>query len=333
MSADPQVHEDTGNIRPGDAVRVGFIDRAGRMGPYLRLMRLDRPIGAWLLFWPCVFGLELGTASLGFGWPSSIYILLSALGSILMRGAGCTYNDIVDRDIDARVARTRGRPIPSGQVTVKQAWIFCAIQLALALIVLLAICLIHPLAQRLGANYAGFNGFAALVAIGSLFFVAVYPFMKRITWWPQAWLGLTFNWGVLFGFAAVTARLGTAPALFYAGCFFWTIGYDTLYAFSDIQDDLLIGVKSSAIRLGESAYKWLYAFYCSAIALMLAGGLAAGLGIIFICAMVLPALHLSWQMRRVRIDDPQLCLRLFKANRDTGALIALALLIGAIAPL
>lgn len=328
MSADPQ--EDTRSIRPADAVRVGFIDRARRIGPYLRLMRLDRPIGIWLLFWPCVFGLELGTAALGFGWPSGTYILLSAVGAILMRGAGCTYNDIVDRNIDARVARTRGRPIPSGQVTVSQAWVFCAIQLFLALIVLLAICLIHPLAQTLGANYARFNGFAALVAIGSMFFVALYPFMKRITWWPQAWLGLTFNWGVLFGFAAVTFRLGIAAALFYAGCFFWTIGYDTLYALSDIQDDLVIGVKSSAIRLGGSAYGWLYAFYCAAIGLMLAGGLSAGMGIIFICAMALPALHLYWQIRVVRIDDPALCLRLFRANRDTGALIALALLIGAI---
>lgn len=331
MSADPQ--EDTVRIRPADAVRVGFIDRAGRIGPFMRLMRLDRPIGIWLLFWPCVFGLELGTASLGFGWPSGTYVLLTALGSILMRGAGCTYNDIVDRNFDARVARTRGRPIPSGQVTVKQAWIFCVIQLVLALVVLLAICLIHPLATTLGGNYARFNSFAALIAVGSLFFVALYPFMKRVTWWPQAWLGLTFNWGVLFGFAAVTARLGTAAGLFYAGCFFWTIGYDTLYAFSDIQDDLLIGVKSSAIRLGESAYKWLYAFYGAAIGLMLAGGLAAGMGIIFICAMAMPALHLYWQMRRVRIDDAALCLRLFKSNRDTGALIALALLIGAIAQL
>lgn len=335
MSADPQAPENSSRIRPADAVRAGFIDRAARLSPYLRLMRLDRPIGAWLLFWPCVFGLELGTAALGFGWPRASYVLLCALGSILMRGAGCTYNDIVDRHIDARVARSRGRPIPSGAVTVKQAWIFCAIQLVLALAVLLAICLIRPVPVEgaAGANYPAFNRFAALIAVGSLFFVAVYPFMKRVTWWPQAWLGLTFNWGVLFGFAAVTARPGTAPALFYAGCFFWTIGYDTLYAFTDIQDDLLIGVKSSAIRLGKNAYKWLYAFYSAAIGLMLAGGIAAGMGIIFIVAMALPALHLYWQMRKLSIDDPALCLRLFRANRDTGALIALALLIGAITQL
>jgi 4-hydroxybenzoate polyprenyltransferase len=166
--------------------------------------------------------------------------------------------------------------------------------------------------------------------VTSLFFVAAYPFMKRITWWPQAWLGLTFNWGVLFGFAAAAATLDAPAWLFYAGCFFWTIGYDTLYAFTDIQDDLLIGVKSSAIRLGERAYQWLYAFYASAIGLMLAGGVAAGLGLIYMIAMLMPGLHFYWQMRRVRINDAATCLRLFKANRDAGALIALALLIGAI---
>ena len=318
MSADPQVPEDnpTG-IRPADAVRVHFIDRApAAIEPYFRLMRLDRPIGIWLLFWPCVFGLQLGAAFLGYSYPKGSYVVLAGLGSILMRGAGCTYNDIIDRHIDARVARTRGRPIPSGAVSVKQAWIFIAAQLAVAVAILLF-----------------FNRFAALVAVASLFFVAIYPFMKRLTWWPQAWLGLTFNWGVLFGYAAITGTLATAAGLFYAGCFFWTIGYDTLYAFTDIQDDLLVGVKSSAIRLGESAYSWLYAFYAAAIALMLAGGIAAGMGLIFILAMIIPGLHLFWQMRRVRIGDPILCLRLFKSNRDTGFLIALALLIGAIAQL
>ena len=318
MSADPQAPENTsGRIRPGDALRVRFIDRApAAIEPYFRLMRLDRPIGIWLLFWPCVFGLQLGAAFQGLSYPKGSYILLSTLGSILMRGAGCTYNDIVDRHIDAQVARTRGRPIPSGAVSVKQAWIFAAVQ-----VVLSAAILIY------------FNRFAALVAAASLVFVAAYPFMKRITWWPQAWLGLTFNWGVLFGYAAITGTLGTGAALFYAGCFFWTIGYDTLYAFTDIQDDLLAGVKSSAIRLGNAAYPWLYAFYASAFGLMLAGGIAAGLGIIFILAMALPGLHLYRQLRKVRIDDPTLCLRLFRANRDTGALIARALLIGAIAQL
>lgn len=312
---------------PADAIRFRFIDRApAKIEPYLRLMRLDRPIGIWLLFWPCVFGLELGTAFLGeTTFPKGLHILLCALGAVLMRGAGCTYNDIVDRHIDARVARTRGRPIASGAVTAKQAWIFMAVQLVAALAILIAICALSPTGQ--------FNRFAALVAVTSIFFVAAYPFMKRITWWPQAWLGLTFNWGVLFGFAAAADTLDLPAWLFYAGCFFWTIGYDTLYAFTDIQDDLLIGVKSSAIRLGEHAYSWLYAFYASAIGLMLAGGIAAGLGLVYIFAMALPGLHLYSQLKRVRIDDSALCLRLFKANRNTGALIALALLIGAIAQL
>ena len=318
MSVDPQVSQSTrATGRPADAVRTRFIDRGPAMvAPYLRLMRLDRPIGIWLLFWPCIFGLQLGASFLGYSWPPGLYVLLVAIGSILMRGAGCTYNDIVDRDIDARVARTRGRPIPSGAVTVKQAWIFCAAQLVISFALLFF-----------------FNRFAALIAIGSLVFVAAYPFMKRITWWPQAWLGLTFNWGVLFGYAAMTGTLGTSAGLFYAGCFFWTLAYDTLYALTDKQDDLTIGVKSSAIRLGDRAYPWLYAFYAAAISLMLAGGLASGMGLIFILAMALPGLHFNWQMRKLRIEDPALCLKLFRSNRDAGALIALALLIGAIAQL
>jgi len=195
MSADPQVSQNTRAAgRPADAIRTRFIDRApSAIGAYLRLMRLDRPIGIWLLFWPCIFGLELGASFLGYSYPPGLYVLLVAIGSILMRGAGCTYNDIVDRDIDARVARTRGRPIPSGAISVRQAWIFCAAQLVVSFGLLFF-----------------FNRFAALIAIGSLVFVAAYPFMKRMTWWPQAWLGLTFNWGVLFGFAAVTGTLGTS---------------------------------------------------------------------------------------------------------------------------
>jgi len=318
MSADPQVPESlAATSRPADAVRTGWIDDAPRgLQPYLRLMRLDRPIGAWLLYWPCVFGLALGAAQMGRDFPNPLYVVLTGIGAVVMRGAGCTYNDIVDRDIDARVARTRGRPIPSGAISVRQAWIFCAGQLVVSFGLLFF-----------------FNRFAALIAIGSLVFVAAYPFMKRMTWWPQAWLGLTFNWGVLFGFAAVTGTLGTSAGLFYAGCFFWTLAYDTLYALTDIQDDLLIGVKSSAIWLGNRAYPWLYAFYAAALSLMLAGGVAGGLGLIFILAMTLPALHFLWQMRKLRIEDPALCMKLFRSNRDAGALIALALLIGAIAQL
>jgi 4-hydroxybenzoate polyprenyltransferase len=316
MSADPQAPENPlRDPRPADALRAGWVDAAPRaIQPYFRLMRLDRPIGAWLLYWPCVFGLALGVAASGGTFPNPLYVVLTGVGAVVMRGAGCTYNDIVDRDFDARVARTRGRPIPSGAVSVKQAWSFA---LALSLIGLLILLT--------------FNRFAILLGASSLFLVACYPFMKRITWWPQAWLGLTFNWGVLFGFAAATGTLGLAAFLFYAGAFCWTLGYDTIYAHQDKEDDVLIGVKSSAIRLGARTMPWMYAFYAAAFALMLAGGLTAGLGVGFVLAMLVPGAHLVWQLRSLDIDRPLICLKLFKANRDTGALIAAALVIGALA--
>jgi 4-hydroxybenzoate polyprenyltransferase len=318
MSADPQVPETPfPAARPRDAVRLGWVDAApGVIQPYLRLMRLDRPIGAWLLYWPCVFGLALGAAALGNRFPNPLYVVLTGIGAVVMRGAGCTYNDIVDRDYDAKVARTRGRPIPSGAVSVKQAWLFALLQALIGFLILLS-----------------FNRFAILLGVSSLFLIACYPFMKRITWWPQAWLGLTFNWGVPFGYAAMTGTLSPAAYLFYAGCFFWTMGYDTIYAHQDKEDDILIGVKSSAIRLGASSKPWLYAFYAAAFALMLAGGLAAGLGLVFALAMLAPGAHLFWQLRALDIDRPLLCLKLFKANRDTGALIAAALILGAVARL
>jgi 4-hydroxybenzoate polyprenyltransferase len=314
MNADPQVPGKVGSVtaQPADAVTASWVEDMPRaIQPYLRLMRLDRPIGAWLLYWPCVFGLALGAAAEGRSLPNLWYIVLTGLGAVLMRGAGCTYNDIVDRDYDAKVARTRGRPIPSGAVSVKAAWAFTVAQGLAGLATLLS-----------------FNRFAILLGASSLFLVAVYPFMKRITWWPQAWLGLTFNWGVLFGFAAETARLAPAAYLFYAGCFFWTLGYDTIYAHQDKEDDILIGVKSSAIYLGARSMPWLYAFYAIALALWLAGGFAAGLRSVFALSMLAVATHLFWQLRALDIDQPLLCLRLFKANRDTGALIAGALILG-----
>jgi 4-hydroxybenzoate polyprenyltransferase len=318
MSADPQAPESpAGAPRPADAVRTGWIDDAPRaLQPYLRLMRLDRPIGAWLLYWPCVFGLALGAASVGHGIPDPLYVVLTGIGAIVMRGAGCTYNDIVDRDYDTRVARTRGRPIPSGAVSVKQAWAFALAQGLIGFSILLM-----------------FNRSAIILGASSLLLVVCYPFMKRITWWPQAWLGLTFNWGVLFGYAAETGSLSLPAYLFYAGCFFWTMGYDTIYAHQDKEDDILIGVKSSAIRLGAKSKPWLYAFYAAAFVLMLAGGFAAGLGIMFALTMLVGGAHLLWQLRSLDIDRPLLCLALFKANRDTGALIAAALVLGAMARL
>ncbi len=201
-------------------------------------------------------------------------------------------------------------------MSVKQAWAFALAQGLIGFLILLA-----------------FNRFAILLGASSLLLVVCYPFMKRITWWPQAWLGLTFNWGALFGYAAETGSLALPAYLFYAGCFFWTMGYDTIYAHQDKEDDILIGVKSTAIRLGAASMRWLYSFYAAAFVLMVAGGFAAGLGIMFASMMLVAGAHLLWQLRSLDIDRPLLCLKLFKANRDTGALIAAALVLGAMARL
>jgi 4-hydroxybenzoate polyprenyltransferase len=217
----------------------------------------------------------------------------------------------VDRDFDAKVERTRGRPIPSGAVSVKTAAIFAAALALAGLLILLS-----------------FNAFAIGIGASSLFLVVVYPFMKRITWWPQAWLGLTFNWGVVFGYAAATGSLDATALVFYAGTFFWTLGYDTIYAHQDKEDDILIGVKSSAIWLGSRSLPWLFAFYGAAAALMIVGGLMAGLGIVFVLAMLAVPAHFLWQLMRLDIDDRDLCLALFKSNHHAGALIAGALLLG-----
>jgi len=317
MNTDPQAPRGAASAverRPGDAVATSWVDGAPRfVRPYLRLMRLDRPIGAWLLFWPCVFGLALGATATGQPYPPPLYVVLCGVGAVVMRGAGCTYNDIIDRDFDAQVERTRGRPIPSGAVSVAAAWVFA---MALGLMGLCILVL--------------FNPFAVLLGAGSLFLIAAYPFMKRITWWPQAWLGLTFNCGVLFGYAAMTGTLSVAALLFYAGCFFWTLGYDIIYAHQDKEDDVLIGVRSAAIRLGTRSKPWLYVFYSAAFLLMIAGGLAAGLRIVFVVSMLVAGVHLLWQLRTLDIDRPLLCLALFKSNRDTGALIAAALILGSV---
>jgi 4-hydroxybenzoate polyprenyltransferase len=295
---------------PADALDRSWVDSAPAAArPYLRLMRLDRPIGTWLLFWPCVFGLALGAAAAGHGFDTmrdGELIALFAIGSVVMRGAGCTYNDIVDRDIDARVARTRGRPIPSGAVSVKKAWAFLAAQCAAGLVILLQL-----------------NRFSVFLGAASLLLVAAYPFMKRITWWPQAWLGLTFNWGALLGFAAERGYLTLPACLLYAAGFFWTLGYDTIYALQDIDDDALIGVKSTARLFGARSGGFVAAFYAVAFALFAAAGVAAGLG--WPLALLAAAgAHLAWQALTLDPADPARCLKLFRANRDAGFLIAAA---------
>ncbi|HEX2591466.1 MAG TPA: 4-hydroxybenzoate octaprenyltransferase, partial [Rhizomicrobium sp.] len=231
-------------LKPTDALAASWVDQVPpQMQPYLRLARLDRPIGTWLLYWPCVFGLVLGAVVAGRPFVELRdwwYVVLFGVGAIVMRGAGCTYNDIIDRDIDAQVARTRGRPIPSGAVTAKQAAMFLVAQLVVGFLILISL-----------------NWFAVALGAASLLLVAAYPFMKRITWWPQAWLGLTFNWGALLGFAAVTGNVDFADVVLYAGCFFWTLGYDTIYAHQDKEDDALIGVKSTARLLGNASREWI----------------------------------------------------------------------------
>jgi 4-hydroxybenzoate polyprenyltransferase len=308
MTAEPQA------LKPGDAVLRDWVDHAPpRVQPYLRLMRLDRPIGTWLLYWPCVLGLMLGATagdrpftSLRDWW----LLVLLGVGSVVMRGAGCTYNDIVDRDIDASVARTRGRPIPSGAVSVKQAWRFLAAQCLAGLLILLQL-----------------NTYSIELGIASLLLVAAYPFMKRITWWPQAWLGLTFNWGALVGFAAQTGGIDIADGMLYAGLFFWTLGYDTIYAHQDKEDDALIGVKSTALLLGERSGRWILGFYAVAFTLILASGFTEHAGWPFAFVMLAAGAHLLWQVRSLDIADPEKCLKLFRSNRDTGALMAAAFLL------
>jgi 4-hydroxybenzoate polyprenyltransferase len=240
-------------------------------------------------------------------WRDLYFVILLGLGALVMRGAGCTFNDIIDRKIDASVARTRGRPIPSGAVSVPAALVFLAAQCLIGFVILLQL-----------------NLFAIWLGVASLLLVAAYPFMKRVTWWPQAWLGLTFNWGALLGFAAETGRTDWADLILYAGLIFWTLGYDTIYALQDKDDDALIGVKSTARLFGDKAPSWIARFYTIAFGLILAAGYADHAGWLFTPLMLGAGAHLAWQVRRLDMYDPAVCLVLFRANRETGALVALA---------
>ncbi|MGZ5865044.1 MAG: 4-hydroxybenzoate octaprenyltransferase [Xanthobacteraceae bacterium] len=280
--------------------------------PYLRLARLDRPIGSWLLLMPCWWSAALANIAAHDPVPDFWHLMLFFIGAFAMRGAGCTWNDIVDRDIDAKVERTRSRPLPSGQVTVMQA---AAFLVALALVGLLVL--------------VQFNGFAIGAGIASLLIVAVYPFMKRITYWPQITLGLAFSWGALMGWAAAFGTLATPALLLYAGSIAWVIGYDTIYAHQDREDDALVGVKSTALLFGERTKPMLVVFYALAVALLGAAGLLAGGRLAFAIGLALFAAHLGWQVRRLDIDDPEQCLWLFKSNRDAGLILFAAMLLDA----
>ncbi|HZT26954.1 MAG TPA: 4-hydroxybenzoate octaprenyltransferase [Pseudolabrys sp.] len=280
--------------------------------PYLRLARLDRPIGSWLLLIPCWWSVGLaGLRSDHF--PSAWHIVLFFIGAFAMRGAGCTWNDLVDRDLDARVERTRSRPIPSGQVTAAQASVFLIAQALVGLVVLLQ-----------------FNRFTVICGFASLLVVVIYPFMKRITYWPQIVLGLAFSWGALMGWPAAFGRLDWPPLILYAGSICWVIGYDTIYAHQDREDDLLIGIKSTALLFRENTAPMLAGFYAAAVVLIGVAGVVAGGGAIFIAGLLVFALHLGWQVLRLDINDPAHLLMLFKSNRDAGLILFLAMLLDAV---
>jgi 4-hydroxybenzoate polyprenyltransferase len=281
--------------------------------PYLRLARLDRPIGWWLLLLPCWWSVALAAIPAREWGPNLWHLVLMLVGAIVMRGSGCTWNDLVDRDIDARVERTRSRPIPSKQVSVPAAYGFLVLQALIGLGVLLQ-----------------FNRFAVWTGIASLAVVAIYPFMKRITYWPQIFLGLAFSWGALMGWAAAFGRLDPAALLLYAGAIAWVIHYDTIYAHQDREDDLLIGMKSTAILFLTRTKPMLAAFSAASVVLIGLAGWFAGAGILFALGLVAFAAHLSWQIARLDIADPELCLRLFKSNRDAGLILFAGLVLDAL---
>lgn len=293
-----------------DALPAHWVERLlpAPARPYARLMRLDRPIGWWLLLWPCWWSAGLAADAAGRSYPDPWHLLLFLVGAIVMRGAGCTYNDIVDRDIDALAARTRARPIPSGQVSVLQAKVFLAAQAFAGLAVLLA-----------------FNRFTIVLGTASLVAVALYPFLKRVTDWPQIGLGVAFSWGALMGWAALFGGLAWAPIALYAGCILWTIGYDTVYAHQDKEDDALVGVRSTARLFGDNTRPWLAFFYAAATVLFAAAFLAAGASWLAYGGLVLGAAQLAWQVRTLDIADPDNCLRLFRSNRGYGWIVFIGL--------
>ena len=296
--------------RVPDAAPDNWVDRVAPPAwrPYLRLARFDRPIGAWLLLFPCWWAQSLAELSLGHAYPQPWFLLLFLVGAFAMRGAGCTYNDIVDRDFDARVARTAARPIPSGQVSVRGALVFLA-----------GLCLVG-----LGVLLQ-FNRYTIVLGLASLLLVAIYPFSKRYTYWPQLVLGLTFKWGALVGWSAVTGSLSPTALALYAGSVLWTIGYDTIYAHQDKEDDLSIGVKSTALRFGAATQRWVAAFYAGAVALWAVAGALAGAGAVSLLALAVAAAHFAWQVATLDTEDARNCLERFRSNQQVGWVLFLGL--------
>ncbi len=292
-----------------DAAPANWVDRfaPAALRPWLKLGRFDRPAGIWLLMLPGWWGAALAAAE-AHRTPDWTLLLRMAAGAALMRAAGCAFNDLVDRDIDRRVARTAARPVASGAISRRGAAVFLA---ALSLAAFAILLTLGPLAIGLG--------------VASLALVAAYPFMKRITWWPQAWLGLTFNWGVLLGFAAAAGALDPAAGWLYAAGIAWTLGYDTIYALQDVEDDALAGVKSSARRLGAGVRGGVAFFYTVALVLMLLTVSQAHVGWTALAGAVAFAVHAGWQTAELRPGDPRRCLQLFKSNAWAGSLVAAGL--------
>jgi 4-hydroxybenzoate polyprenyltransferase len=299
------------DLKPADALRRHWTDALPRAWkPFAQLSRLDRPIGWQLLVLPCWMGLAVARTGYGFYWPDLSYTFAFLIGAVAMRGAGCTYNDILDREIDAKVERTRLRPLPSGAVSLRAAWIWLIAQCLIGLIVLLTL-------PRL----------AQIVALIAIPLVALYPLMKRITWWPQAWLGIVFSWGALVGGAVVSQEQGVpleAIAL-YAGCICWTIGYDTIYALQDREDDALVGVRSTARLFADKWRTWTSVFYVLALALWTSAAAVAGSGLIVAIALSIIGIALIWPMLQ-GVDDksPETALAAFKRNALIGAAVLLA---------
>jgi 4-hydroxybenzoate polyprenyltransferase len=283
-------------------------ESSGTFMSYVHLTRASRPIGVWLLMWPCWWSTALAGLADGRPYPNPWFLALFTAGAFVMRAAGCIYNDIADRDFDARVARTRNRPIASGRISVKAAAV---------LMVVLSFCGLAVLLQ--------FNTFAIVTGMCSLGIVAAYPFMKRITYWPQAVLGLAFSWGALMGWAATFGRLDWPAVLLYAAAIAWTIAYDTIYAHQDKEDDALIGVKSTALKFGAATKPWLAGFFSLALLLLAAAGLLAGAGTFFLLGLAAAALHAFWQITTLNIDDASNCLRRFRSNHEFGALVFLGI--------
>jgi 4-hydroxybenzoate polyprenyltransferase len=306
----PAVQGKTSTVAHARAANV--VDRLApsALVPYLRLARVDRPTGFWLLAIPCFWSVALASRSIGADYPDAWLLLLFAIGAVVMRAAGCTYNDIIDKEIDAQVARTQGRPLPSGQVTQKAATIFMLVLCLIGLAVLLS-----------------FNSTTIWLGLAVVPIVALYPLVKRFSYWPQAVLGLAFSWGALLCYAAVLGHLEWAAVVLFAGAVAWTIGYDTIYAHQDREDDALLGLKSTALKFGRATKIWLSGFYALAWVAITAAGLLAGAEIVFLLGMGAAGAHFFWQVATLDIDDPDNCLRRFRSNRNFGLIVFAAIVL------